>query len=176
MIIDETYFNNEPCKIGGLIQSAGIPSDMGADNLNALRRAVYRFEPLYLELFFGTELYAEYVSTISDEKWAVLLNRMRDTTYKISPVANYVYYKYRPETVIKTSDSGDYVPKKDNMQTVSVNHKLIIAWNDMVDLNTRLFKWVEDSIINAEEPMITTTAKWDCTGWTQLLKKQVAWL
>jgi len=167
-LIDETYFAYEPCFLGNFESSNGY-GEVIQPKLVGIKRSINRFEPEYLKLLMGEELYAEYVSTISDAKWLPLIAKLKDTSTKISPIANFVYFYHRNENSIVSGDNGDYVPKMDNMQSVGVGVKMVIAWNDMVRLNATLMRWIYDYIITAETPAIETTATWDISKWDCVL-------
>lgn len=172
-LIDETYFAYEPCYLAGLDSSN---SEVSSPNLIEVRRSIKRFEPEYLTMLMGVELYAEYVSSISNTKWDELKALLVNATDKISPIANFVYYRHRYEHKFESGTNGDYITKKDNMVAVNPEQKMIISWNNMVDLNTPILKWIWDSVISAETPAIETTAIWDYSQWeTDLLHKQIGY-
>lgn len=125
----------------------------------------------------GEEVYSEYVASIDDSKWAVLKSKLVDSVNKISPIANYVYYFHRKEHKFASGDTGDYMTKKDNTLTVQPEHKMIAAWNNMVELNYEVCKWIFYDVIMTETPEIVTTAAWDYSMWeSDLLKKQTGYL
>jgi len=174
-LIDETYFGFEPCYLGDFESSNGY-GNVVSNKLIEVRRSIKRFEPEYLTMLMGTELYAEYVSTITDPKWDALKALLVNSTDKISPIANFVYYRHRREHKFESGDNGDYMTKKDNMIAVQPEHKMIIAWNNMVDLNIPILKWIWDYVICAETTAIETTATWDYSQWeTELLYKQIGY-
>lgn len=167
-LIDETYFAYEPCYLGTFEGSNGY-GQVEEPKLLAVKRSILRFEPKYLQLLMGEELYSEYVSSISNAKWLPLKQKLLDTTNKISPIANYVYFYHRKEHKFESGDTVDYQTKKDNMVAVQPETKMINAWNDMVELNIVVCKWIWDYIICAETPAIETTATWDYSQWEEYL-------
>lgn len=175
-LIDETYFGFEPCYLGDFESSNGY-GNVVSNKLVEVRRSIARFEPIYLKLLMGEELYAEYVSTITDVKWDELKSKLVDAENKISPIANFVYYFHRKEHKFESGDTGDYMTKKDNTLTVQPEHKMIYAWNNMVDLNLPILKWIADEVIDAETPAIETIATCDYSAWEcDLLRKQTGYL
>jgi hypothetical protein len=59
------------------------------------------------------------------------------TTLKISPIANYVYYKFRENEASTTTLIGEVVSSTDNNRTIAPVDKMVAAWNQMVD-------WLQD--------------------------------
>jgi hypothetical protein len=174
-ITDETYYNNPICFIGDF-EVSNSRNSAQSDSLSNLLFSIAVYEQEYLQTIMGTELYAEYVSTSSDEKWNILIDKLRDVQLKRSPIANYIYFYHRRDNEIASGSNGDYMPKMDNMETVPTVKKRIIAWNDMVNQNASLFAWIYQNLIDTEIPLIETTAQWDYSQWERLLKKESGFL
>lgn len=164
-LIDETYFAYEPVKIDGLQSSNGFSAKIGSDKYLSLIRTIERFEPLYMEYLLGADVANEYYEDSENVKWLPLIEKLRDDEKKISPIANFVYCEFRNENQIVTGSNGDYVPKVDNMQSVSIDYKLMTAWNDMVRQNMTVCKWIVDNLINSAEPTIELENSIDICNW-----------
>ena len=172
MIIDNTYFNNNILPLGSFEVSNSRNGEGVAHKSIAINFSISVYEPKYLKELMGSELYAEYVDTKSDSKWTVLIDKLRNVETKRSPIANYVYFYHRRDNAIAKGDNGDFVPKTDNMQSVSINQRMRIAWDDMVSQNEDLMRWIYNSVINTDSPAIETTASWDMACWDRLLTEQ----
>jgi len=165
-LIDETYFAYEPCLIHGLeSRSNGYSGELTDGRVNAVLRAISRFEPVYLIALLGSEAYSEYKETESNAKWDALKAVLRNEKTKRSPIANFVFHAYQMENQVQRGDTGDYIPKADNMQNVSPAHKMAVAWNDMVQQNEVICQWIYDNIITAETPLVDFESEIDVTGW-----------
>jgi len=165
-LIDETYFANEPILIPGLSSpSNGYSGELTDGRINNVTRAITRFEPMFLKSLLGVDAYEEFLESESDAKWDDLKAALRDETNKISPIANYVFYNYHLENFVQRGDTGDYIPKADNMNLVTPAYKLSAAWNDMVEQNKVLCKWIYDNILNATVPTVDFENELVITGW-----------
>lgn len=59
---------------------------------------------------------------------------------KQSPLANYVYYRYRVMKITQTTASGEEVSSKgENSNIVTADIKMDRAWNQMVEWNLQLY-------------------------------------
>ena len=163
--IDETYFSNEPVYLTGLKQSNGYSSDVSGENLSALNKALNRFTKAYLKQLLGSDVYSEYDADKENPKWDSLKTVLINDEDKISPIANYVYFFFRHENNVVSGSTGDFIDKMDNMQSVTIAHKLANAWNDGVCLNEIVCKWILDNIINAETPVIELENSINVEGW-----------
>ena len=171
MIIDNTYFNNNILNLG-TFEVSNSRSKAVEDKSVAINFSIAVYEPRYLKEIMGSELYAEYVASESDDKWLPLIAKLRNVETLRSPIANYVYFYHRRDNAIASGDNGDYVAKADNQQSVSINQRMRTAWDDMVFQNEVLLKWIYDNIINSETPAIETTAEWNIAAWDRLLTEQ----
>lgn len=86
-------------------------------------------EGIYYDLIRGKE-YTDENDKL--QKWPGFL-----TTGK-NPIACYVYYQFMRENATHTTTNGEAVSKKENMADASPAHKMVAAWNNMVELNQKL--------------------------------------
>lgn len=170
-MIDNRFFNNPICKLGTFEVSNGRATAM-QDKASDIDFSIAKYEPEYLRMLMGSEVYEEYKSTIDDIKWEPLKTRLVDDVNFISPIANYVYYKHRRITAVSSDGVKDYTTKTDNTDGVGISSRLVTAWNDMVDLTQPICQYIYNSIITSNAPAIETVAQWDYSGWEILLKKQ----
>lgn len=167
-LINEKYLQNEPCNLGVASPSNGYADEAVGSELKALKRAIIRFEPLYLEMLLGEDVYAEYEADSDNAKWQPLVDKLVDSDNFISPIANFVYCMQRMETYISSNGHADTITKgSDNTLVVDPRHKVMIAWNDMVRLNAKVCKWIIDNIITADTPTIELENEIDTTYWTE---------
>jgi hypothetical protein len=163
-MIDNRFFNNQICKLGTFEVSNGRASAM-QDKATDIDFSIAKYEPEYLRMLMGSEVYEEYKSTINDTKWTPLVSRLVDDVNFISPIANYVYCKHKYNSYIESNGKLDYITKADNMTVISPTERYKIAWNDMVDMNNILFDWIYKNILISDIPAIETTAQWDTSYW-----------
>ena len=94
----ERYFSQNPLLIPQPKPNAGVPSELYTNVVLELKRCITRYEKEYLEMLFGEELYNEYIEDMKDaelkQKWDLLNAKLWDADNLVSPVANYIYYKF----------------------------------------------------------------------------------
>ena len=84
-------------------------------NANNLKWFITEYEPQFLEMLLGEDLYAEFLAGMAvvtpDAKWTALKNKiyLTDTPNGIylSPAANYVYYHYQRDHITVTASTGE---------------------------------------------------------------------
>lgn len=153
MIIDYTYFRGE-ITIAQLSQ-ASVRED--------LQLLINKYEQRYLKQLLGLDMYNAFMAGIdpisgADQKWLNILQGVEyehnGNTYewigfendlKESPIANYVYYKYITKEVELTTGIGQVVPKAENAVIASAVPKLTRAWNEMVDWQRGLIRYLDDN-------------------------------
>lgn len=64
-------------------------------------------------------------------------------TLKLSPIANFVYYRYLENRSSDTTLTGEVVSITDNNRTVNGMIKMIDAWNRMADQNKKLYGFLQ---------------------------------
>ncbi len=140
-IITYEYFR------GGLT----LPQTINADGQSLLTQFITQYEFEFLEKALGYELAKGLVANIAsaDPKWKDLREGVeftdsrsrltkwvgfQDNTNKISPIANYVYYKFLEDGITDVASIGTVQPKGENADRVYPQLKLQEAWNRMVDM------------------------------------------
>ena len=165
-LIDETYFAHEPVLIQGLERSSnGYSKELTEGRINNVLDAISRFEPLYLKALLGDDAYEEFLETEDDAKWNELKTKLVNEDKKKSPIANYVFYHYHLENSIQRGDTGDYIPKTNNMDLVTPAYKRSLAWNDMVEQNKVLCQWIYANILSTSGALVEFENAIDPTCW-----------
>lgn len=83
---------------------------------------------------------AEYTDAYGDlQYWPGFVN-----ADKQSPLANYVYYWYMRDKASKTTEVAEVEDKRIFTTSVPPNLKQMRAWNEMVDMNCRLYDFLEN--------------------------------
>lgn len=141
MIIDYTYFT-------GLL-SVGIGPDTGAPSVtreaekNRIDTYIDIYEIEYLNNILGDDMCSEFVSYIesredSVEKWEKLYSLLSE---KYSPIACYVFFKYISEGNYSVTSVGTVTSSDED--AVSPMVLQIRAWNDMVNMNKRVYELLQ---------------------------------
>lgn len=148
MIIDYTYF----------IGKITLPQVADTNGRNDVTEAISIYEPEYLKYVLGEDLWKAFTDGIDgsgtpDQRWTDLLDGKMFTyagrSYlwigfksasqpKLSPIANYVYWKFMQDTAVSNATIGTVVPRTENSETVTPFSKMVYAWNDMVDWDLTL--------------------------------------
>jgi hypothetical protein len=110
---------------------------------------------MYRYLVFGTT----YVNEIDGltYKWGGFTTHLDDDGTilgdKISPIANYVYCRYRRDTATNTMGNSEVMSVHEHSITSSPLYKMVTAWNEMVKMNWHMHNWlmlnVEDSAFSS---------------------------
>lgn len=139
-LIDKSYFTKN-LHIGDLSNVLdGTPTMLDA--------YITRYEKEYLIKLLGLELYNEFVSGLEEDpvpqKWIDLKNEIVDETFKVSPIANYVYCKWQDQNYTKNVGIGQVKNKAENAIVVRPYDMQVKAWNEMVDMNLNIgeYLWV----------------------------------
>ena len=142
MIIDSTYFTGEII-IKGLHSGNGTPSATDSAIRGDLDTFIYKYEPLYLENMFGSEIHEELDIYLKGRNaFSVKIDKMEKilsflTINGFSPIANYVYFYYVRSRQSISSPIG--VEKEiDKSVITDMISKSVIAWNGMVSMNRRI--------------------------------------
>lgn len=75
------------------------------------------------------------------------------TVAKESPLANYVYFNYRRDTVTANVGVGELLPATENGTVVNPSYKLKRAWDQMADWNRALWGLVSTQTAIADAPL-----------------------
>lgn len=154
MIIDYTYF------FGKL----RLPQTGNTEGREEIEQLIEIYETEYLQKVLGYDLWLAFTEGIEgspggyEQRWIDLLEGIVfdfkgvdtlwngfDPTSKKSPIANYVYYKYLEDTASDVTLAGTSTGAVDNNTRTSPMQKMVNAWNDMVDMNNVLFKFVKNN-------------------------------
>ena len=149
VIIDYTYF-------AGDINIAQLGQQAVQDNLQVF---IEKYEPSLLQELLGYQLYTDFIAGLEvdpiDQKWIDLRDGVEYTgkhgktkwiglaNKKRSLIANYVYYQYMRGEAEITVGSGVVTPDVENATRVSPINLQVRAWNEMVDLNIELLKYLD---------------------------------
>lgn len=141
-LIDKSYFTKN-LHIGDLSNVLdGTPTMLDA--------YITRYEKEYLIKLLGQDLYAEFVAGLEEDpvpqKWIDLKNEIVDETFKVSPIANYVYCKWQYQNYTKNVGIGQVKNKAENAVVVRPYDMQVMAWNDMVDMGKDVLKFVYSNI------------------------------
>lgn len=137
-LIDKSYFTKE-LHIGDLSNTRDGTPDM-------LDAYIERYEKEYLTKLLGLELYNEFMAGLEEEpvpqKWVDLKNEIVDETFKVSPIANYVYCKWQNQNYTKNVGIGQVKNKAENAIVVRPYDMQVMAWNDMVDECRKVVRFI----------------------------------
>lgn len=151
MIIDYTYFQ------GGFTPVAQVGYAEVRDRFN---KFIEQYEPVLLRELLGVEMYAQVLAAAAIEPpaapWAALLDGADyvgedGNTYHWAglrnpiknPITAYVYYQWMSTAGPILTGSGTVMPKNENATRSSPINLAVPAWNDMVDMNYQLFRFLE---------------------------------
>lgn len=151
MIIDYTYF------IGKL----RLPQTGNTEGREEIDGLIEIYEPEYLRKALGLDLYEAFTEGIVgspggyEQRWIDLLDGITfdykgfnrkwngfDPEDKLTPIANYVYYRYLEDTASDVTLAGTSTGKTDNNARTAPMQKMVNAWNDMVEMNHELHRFL----------------------------------
>lgn len=142
MIIDYTYF------FGKL----RLPQLGNTEGREEVMQLVEQYETEFLRKVLGYDLWLAFTEGIEgsgtvEQRWVDLLegivfdfkgvNRVWigfSPDSKITPIANYCYYRYLEDTASDVTLAGTATGAVDNNTRTSPMTKMVNAWNDMVDM------------------------------------------
>jgi hypothetical protein len=139
-----------------LIPNISGTSTQEQANLLPLQIAMAKYEPMYLKMLLGEDLFTAYVAGIAagspDAKWVTLNNMIYYTDAAltaagtgISPVADYVYFYYQRSQATLTLTNSEVKAAHENFTVDSPAEKMIAAWNDMVRLSGEIQSYIIDN-------------------------------
>jgi len=148
-LIDASYFHSR----------LFLPQVNDVISRDDVRNFITRYEDEFLQKALGYELYQAFKSGIEaptpDQKWVDIKEGKEFTWYgymfkwtgfvndaKLSPIANYVYFKYMEDKASDITLVGAVVPNTDNGYRESGRFKMVDAWNEMVKLNENLLRFL----------------------------------
>lgn len=142
MIIDYTFFQDGLLKVDGAMALAA-PSPTNEALSGYIEFFIERYEPEYLGKLLGEELYNDFLANSKGEssthadKWERFKSIIVDGRF--SPIANYVYFFMIRSSQSTATFNGVRI---DGENLVSPRHKMIDAWNDMVNHNIKIYSWL----------------------------------
>lgn len=162
---DSTYFSsgitlvpNQTSVIGGVTTTS---------NSAELTKYIDRYSVVFLKQLLGS-LYPDYVANEKDARWVALNAKLYDTTLKISPVANFVFWHYYNDSTRRNTPTGVAVQRIENAQIVT-DQRLCQVWNEMVELMYNEVDGVLDWLHESDQ---TTTYVFDhsTTDWRNFIR------
>lgn len=126
-LTDKTYLIGK-LSIPHLSVSEGV--DASLSNASTVDRAFTIYEPEFLKKLLG-DAYADYIDNKTSPEWVAFENKVKDDTLKISPIANYVFFKVYPDIIETNTGVGTTHAKHENSYDVT-DTRLVNVWNDMV--------------------------------------------
>lgn len=130
--LDSTYFVRGWCGLGFTSPATGVPAALTTEQEANLTWYISVYEPAFLKLILGDDLYAEYIADPTGEKWSTFNALMFDATLKTSPCANYVFCKLWDEKDTIASEGTTRI-NGENKARVSKDERITPAWNQMVE-------------------------------------------
>lgn len=101
-----------------------------------LERYIKKYTNEYLEKMFGEELAKDLPSEIE--------SLLYDENTYCSPIANYIWCKFEFDNRVFVTSTGDKKLTTSNSQNVSDGSKYAKNWNEMVDKNIKIQKYLYD--------------------------------
>ena len=155
MMIDYTFFQDGLLMVDGAMALA-TPSPTNRAIEERINWYINRYEPEYLCKLLGEELYNDFLVSEESALWDEFRKLVADTSARVSPIANYVYFFMVRSSQARATING--VKKDGEESLVSPNEKLVCAWNDMVAANRKLYVWLCRNFRNVqtEQEMLET--------------------
>lgn len=146
-IIDSSFFI-----LDCFVAQRGQPAVV--ENLNL---HISRYEPRFFGELLGLDLYNAFKAGLAvvspatpEQRWIdlrdgkqyvdpagkqVVFEGLGNSTTKVSPAANYIYYWYQRGKASTTTGSGEVLPYLENGIRFSPANKMVQAWGEMVRMN-----------------------------------------
>jgi hypothetical protein len=142
-LIDETYFVGE----------LNIPKASEEETLNIF---IEKYEKQFLREVLGHETYNAFITGLaaSDQIW---LDLRDGATYTYAgmgyqwedlkqAIACYVYFHWMRNETSSTTQIGESKPQAQNAVNASSVHKMVRAWNEMVDIVWNMWWYLDSSL------------------------------
>ena len=135
-MIDYTFFQDGLLMVDGALALA-TPSPTNEGVRGRIESFIGIYEPEYLRKLLGEELYDNFLADENSSSWEEFKSML--VVDKVSPIANYVYF-----FLLRHSNSTATINgvKADGENLVSPQRKMIYAWNNMVEMNRKLYVWL----------------------------------
>lgn len=95
-------------------------------------------------MWLGKELAYDYYENWEEDKFKDLDSVIVDRDFKLSPIANYVWFKYAKYTFNLHQGIGMVNPNAENATKVNPEERMVWVWNQMVDWVCSSHKSVRD--------------------------------
>ena len=148
MLIDTTFFTGD-LHIEGLSGSPGIPSATSYAISEELQNFIDKKERDFYAAAIGVDNAKEFVSYLVNapllpvEKWEnlkrMLVEEIGGVNY--SPIAYYIFFYYLRNNQTKVTPLGVRSSDEEG-KSQPCREKMIYAWNEMVNLNEYLSRWL----------------------------------
>ncbi len=135
------YFKAGQCRINNAESTGWAGTSKSAD----IASFIARYEPEYLRKLLGNDLYDYMVAHPTEPRIVALIAKLRDDTAKISPIANYIAYKYLAENQVMQTEGGDKESTPSGLTSASNNTKYVQMWNWMVKESISITDWIEEN-------------------------------
>jgi hypothetical protein len=106
-------------------------------------------EEEFLRLLLGDALYTAYAAGLAEDpvpaKWTALRNKLfqANATSRISPAANYVFFKFYREKASHATGLGEAKPNAQNSLLLGNAQKCKVAWSAMAKMNQNIKFFIE---------------------------------
>ena len=149
-LIDLSYFHG----------NVSIPNlGINEGNTASVNDFIVKYEKKFLSEILGYKMYSQLVTAYTPTApisgiWFDLVNGKRfidslgrdnyfggladiseGDSYKLSPIANYIYWQFMKNTATNTVGIGESITATENAFRVSPKDKMVTAWNEMVEWN-----------------------------------------
>ena len=156
--VDTTYFVRE-LRLSDLAVQVGTPSALYTEQTEQLVAFITKYEPEFLKLLLGDDLYTEYVADYATTKWAAFDALMFDTGLKDSPVADYIFCKYWADADTEARD-GTLLVNGEAKNRISADERIVRVWNAMIDKIIAAITYLYEN-----QTTFCTTYEYNYNGW-----------
>lgn len=141
--IDQTYFES------GL---RVIPNLDNADVLADLNSAIAEYEPKFFIEFFGYEFQKDMLANPTEPKYKIILDGgewtdsaeyLQNLTEINESIADYVYFKYIKENIVRLQGNGYFFGTNENSETVQPVDIPVSVWNNMIERMYEVKEYME---------------------------------
>lgn len=123
----------------GVINIAGKDKPSVAPQLQMM---IETYEPEFLNKLLGDDFYQLYLDNQNEQRFTDLIDYLVPENNR-SVIAFYVFYMYQYEFLASATGGGDVTSISENANNVSSSYRMRQAWNFMVDMNRKFYKWIE---------------------------------
>ena len=154
-LIDKTYFTGEitlpniPTSAWDASGGVGVGLALQTVGENSLDVFVDKYVTDYLIKLLGREMTLNFLDGLKQTTPLQIWLDLKDVllteigSCKTSPLAYYVYFHVMSDAVTKTTTGGEADPEFDFAKNASSKHKMINAWNNMVEMTYPIVYWLK---------------------------------